>query len=93
MVNKGFLNTFIAVLAATLFFYGVTTFGTIAFGNALTKEFGDQTYAGPFEYFGGKRSRGSRDAQIRFHRISIGFCSRSGISGCGCGIAIRIGVI
>ena len=54
MVNKGFLNTFIAVLAATLFFYGVTTFGTIAFGNALTKEFGDQTYAGPFDISGEK---------------------------------------
>ena len=54
MVNKGFLNTFIAVLAATLFFYGVSTFGTLAFGNELTKDFGDQTYAGPFDISGEK---------------------------------------
>ncbi len=54
MVNKGFLNTFIAVLAATLFFYGVSTFGTLAFGNELTKEFGDQTYAGPLIFRGKK---------------------------------------
>ena len=52
MVNKGFLNTFIAVLAATLFFYGVSTFGTLAFGNAWTKDFGDQTYAGPYDISG-----------------------------------------
>lgn len=48
MGHKGFLNTFIAVLAATLFFYGLSTFGALAFGQATTKVFEDQTYVGPF---------------------------------------------
>ncbi len=49
MRNKGFLNTFIAVLAATLFFYGISTFGALAFSQASTTFFGDQTYVGSYD--------------------------------------------
>lgn len=49
MGNKGFLNMFIVVLAATFVFYGFSTVGALAFNTASSKNFGDQTYVGPFD--------------------------------------------
>ena len=47
--NKGFLNTFIVVIAATLIFYGFSSIGALAISNTSSKNFGDQTYIGPFD--------------------------------------------
>ena len=49
MGNKGFLNTFIIVLAATFIFYGFSSVGALALTNVSSKDFGDQTYVGPFD--------------------------------------------
>lgn len=49
MGNKSFLNTFIVVLAATLIFYGFSSIGALAITNTSSKNFGDQTYIGPFD--------------------------------------------
>ena len=49
MGNKGFLNTFIIVIAATLIFYGFSSIGALAITNISSKNFGDQTYIGPFD--------------------------------------------
>ncbi|NYF25023.1 VanW family protein [Sporosarcina sp. JAI121] len=49
MGNKGFLNTFITVLAATLVFYGFSSVGALAISSVTSKNFEDQTYIGPFD--------------------------------------------
>lgn len=49
MGSKGFLNTFIIVLTSTLVFYGFSSVGALAFTNASSKNFGDQTFVGPFD--------------------------------------------
>lgn len=49
MGNKRFLSTFITVLAATLVFYGFSSVGALAFSNASSNNFGDETYVGPFD--------------------------------------------
>jgi hypothetical protein len=54
MGNKGFLSTFITILAATLVFYGFSTVGALAFSNSSSKNFGDETYVGPFDISGQK---------------------------------------
>ena len=56
MKNKGILNTFIIVLAATLVFYGFSTMGALAVNTAVlsSNDLGDQTYVGPFNISGQK---------------------------------------
>ena len=49
MGSKGFLNTFIIVLTSTLVFYGFSSVGALAFTNMSSKDFGDQTFVGPFD--------------------------------------------
>ncbi len=49
MGSKGFLNTFIIVLTSTLVFYGFSSVGALAFTNSSSKNFGDQTFVGPFD--------------------------------------------
>ena len=49
MGSKGFLNTFIIVLTSTLVFYGFSSVGALAFTNVSSKDFGDQTFVGPFD--------------------------------------------
>ena len=49
MGSKGFLNTFIIVLTSTLVFYGFSSVGALAFTNMSLKDFGDQTFVGPFD--------------------------------------------
>ncbi len=49
MVSKGFLNTFIVVLATTVVFYGFSSVGAVVFSNVSSKNFGDETYVGPFD--------------------------------------------
>ncbi|WP_438298185.1 hypothetical protein [Sporosarcina sp. FA15] len=49
MGSKGFLTTFIIVLTSTLVFYGFSSVGALAFTNTSSKDFGDQTFVGPFD--------------------------------------------
>lgn len=51
MKNKDFLTIFISVLAATLFFYGVSAGGALALNNAFSSKhnFGNQSYIGTFD--------------------------------------------
>ncbi|MBO0601334.1 hypothetical protein I2483_06645 [Sporosarcina sp. E16_3] len=49
MGSKRFLNTFIIVLTSTLVFYGFSSVGALAISNASSKNFGDQTFVGPFD--------------------------------------------
>ncbi|KAA0965344.1 hypothetical protein FQ087_03280 [Sporosarcina sp. ANT_H38] len=49
MRSKGFLNTFIIVLSSTLVFYGFSSVGALAFTNVSSKDFGDETFVGPFD--------------------------------------------
>ena len=49
MGNKGFLTTLIVVLTSTLVFYGFSSVGALAFTNVSSKDFGDQTFVGPFD--------------------------------------------
>jgi len=49
MGSKGFLTTLIVVLTSTLVFYGFSSIGALAFTNVSSKDFGDQTYVGPFD--------------------------------------------
>ena len=72
MGHKG-LNTFIAVLAATLFFYGLSTFGALAFSQASTKSFGDQTYVGPFEISNYKEKEALEKLAYDFTELQLAF--------------------
>ena len=73
MGHKGLLNTFIAVLAATLFFYGLSTFGALAFSQASTKVFGDQTYVGPFEISNYKEKEALEKLTYDFTELQLAF--------------------
>jgi len=48
--NKSFLTTFISVLAATVFFYGLSAGGALAVNNVFSSKnnFGNQSYVGSF---------------------------------------------
>jgi hypothetical protein len=73
MRNKGFLNTFIAVLTATLFFYGISTFGTLAFSQASTTVFGDQTYVGPYDISNQKEQEALEKLTTGFSELQSAF--------------------
>ena len=49
MGSKGFLNTFIIVLAATLIFFGFSSVGALVFNDSSSNNFGDQTFVGPLD--------------------------------------------
>ncbi|MCG7336990.1 G5 domain-containing protein [Sporosarcina sp. ACRSM] len=73
MGNKGILNTFIAVLAATLFFYGISTFGALAFSQASTTFFDDQTYVGPYDISNQKEREAAEKLTTGFNELQSAF--------------------
>ncbi|MEK3934053.1 VanW family protein [Sporosarcina sp. FSL W7-1349] len=54
MNSKTFLRTFLAVLGATVFFYGFSSVGTLAYTKIVSpvKQFKENTYIGPFDVRG-----------------------------------------
>lgn len=65
MNSKTFLRTFLAVLGATVFFYGFSSAGTLAYTKIVSpvKQFKENTYIGPFDVRG-LDEKGAKDKLI-----------------------------
>lgn len=73
--NKSFFTTFIGVLAATLFFYGVSAGGAFAFNNLFSPKnsFGHQSYVGTFDVSKLKKEEAKGLLSASFHELEEKF--------------------